>query len=272
MSNLGIKSADGLIGAISGKKASVQAEGIKLLAQLETAEGAKREEILKKLRKLGIDSGGKLQSGLKDKKKDVKTASEEVVSTPGKVAEEEKLSEKGKEDGGNYGSGFAEGIGSMVSSVVEKAKELAKSAYETVKEWLNIHSPSRKTKELGKYFGKGFAIGIDGEERNIQKSSQQLAETALNSLNMSDISSRMRDTMSLNTGRITRSFSLETNANIMNRQENHSMLKLSDEEIGKLAKEIGTVAGKEFSDRVDGMSVEVFEREFGRVVRKVDRQ
>ena len=272
LSNLGIKSADGLIGAISGKKASVQAEGIKLLAQLETAEGAKREEILKKLRKLGIDSGGKLQSGLKDKKKDVKTASEEVVSTPGKVAEEEKLSEKGKEDGGNYGSGFAEGIGSMVSSVVEKAKELAKSAYETVKEWLNIHSPSRKTKELGKYFGKGFAIGIDGEERNIQKSSQQLAETALNSLNMSDISSRMRDTMSLNTGRITRSFSLETNANIMNRQENHSMLKLSDEEIGKLAKEIGTVAGKEFSDRVDGMSVEVFEREFGRVVRKVDRQ
>ena len=272
LSNLGIKSADGLIGAISGKKASVQAEGIKLLAQLETAEGAKREEILKKLRKLGIDSGGKLQSGLKDKKKDVKTASEEVVSTPGKVAEEEKLSEKGKEDGGNYGSGFAEGIGSMVSSVVEKAKELAKSAYETVKEWLNIHSPSRKTKELGKYFGKGFAIGIDGEERNIQKSSQQLAETALNSLNMSDISSRMRDTMSLNTGRIARSFSLETNANIMNRQENHSMLKLSDEEIGKLAKEIGTVAGKEFSDRVDGMSVEVFEREFGRVVRKVDRQ
>ena len=193
LSNLGIKSADGLIGAISGKKASVQAEGIKLLAQLETAEGAKREEILKKLRKLGIDSGGKLQSGLKDKKKDVKTASEEVVSTPGKVAEEEKLSEKGKEDGGNYGSGFAEGIGSMVSSVVEKAKELAKSAYETVKEWLNIHSPSRKTKELGKYFGKGFAIGIDGEERNIQKSSQQLAETALNSLNMSDISSRMRE-------------------------------------------------------------------------------
>lgn len=272
LSNLGIKSADGLIGAISGKKASVQAEGIKLLAQLETAEGAKREEILKKLRNLGIDSGGKLESGLKDKKKDVKTASEEVVSTPGKVAEEEKLSEKGKEDGGNYGSGFAEGIGSMVSSVVEKAKELAKGAYETVKEWLDIHSPSRKTKELGNYFGKGFAIGIDGEERNIQKSSQQLAETALDSLNMSDISSRMRDTMSLNTGRVARSFSLETNANIMNRQETNSMLKLSDEEIGKLAKEIGTVAGKEFSDRVDGMSVEVFEREFGRVVRKVDRQ
>ncbi len=89
---------------------------------------------------------------------------------------------------------------------------------------------------------------------------------------MSDISSRMRNTMALNTGRIARSFSLETNANIMNRQETNSMLKLSDEEIGKLAKEIGTVAGKEFSDRVNGMSVEVFEREFGRVVRKVDRQ
>lgn len=272
LSNLGIKSADGLIGAISGKKASVQAEGIKLLAQLETAEGAKREEILKKLRKLGIDSGGKLQSGLKDKKKDVKTASEEVVSTPGKVAEEQKLKEEGNRYGGYFGTGFSSGILGKAAEIGNAAASVVKGALERVKKAQNSNSPAKETQYLGEDYGDGYALGIEKKKKLVGRTSSELAEAALDSLNMSDISSRMRNTMLLNTGRIARSFSLETNANIMNRQETNSMLKLSDEEIGKLAKEIGTVAGKEFSDRVDGMSVEVFEREFGRVVRKVDRQ
>ena len=272
LSNLGIKSADGLIGAISGKKASVQAEGIKLIAQLETAEGAKREEILKKLRELGIDSGGKLESGLKDKKKDVKTASEEVVSTPGKVAEEQRLKEEGNKYGGYFGSGFSSGILGKAAEIGNAAASVVKGALERVREAQNSNSPAKETQYLGEDYGDGYALGIEKKKKLVGRTSSELAETALDSLNMSDISSRMRNTMALNTGRIARSFSLETNANIMNRQETNSMLKLSDEEIGKLAKEIGTVAGKEFSDRVNGMSVEVFEREFGRVVRKVDRQ
>lgn len=272
LSNLGIKSADGLIGAISGKKASVQAEGIKLIAQLETAEGAKREEILKKLKALGIDSGGKLESGLKDKKKDVKTASEEVVSTPGKVAEEQRLKEEGNKYGGYFGSGFSSGILGKAAEIGNAAASVVKGALERVREAQNSNSPAKETQYLGEDYGDGYALGIERKKKLVGRTSSELAETALDSLNMSDISSRMRNTMALNTGRIARSFSLETNANIMNRQETNSMLKLSDEEIGKLAKEIGTVAGKEFSDRVNGMSVEVFEREFGRVVRKVDRQ
>lgn len=272
LSNLGIKSADGLIGAISGKKASVQAEGIKLIAQLETAEGAKREEILKKLKALGIDSGGKLESGLKDKKKDVKTASEEVVSTPGKVAEEQRLKEEGNKYGGYFGSGFSSGILGKAAEIGNAAASVVKGALERVREAQNSNSPAKETQYLGEDYGDGYALGIERKKKLVGRASSELAETALDSLNMSDISSRMRNTMALNTGRIARSFSLETNANIMNRQETNSMLKLSDEEIGKLAKEIGTVAGKEFSDRVNGMSVEVFEREFGRVVRKVDRQ
>lgn len=272
LSNLGIKSADGLIGAISGKKASVQAEGIKLIAQLETAEGAKREEILKKLKALGIDSGGKLESGLKDKKKDVKTASEEVVSTPGKVAEEQRLKEEGNKYGGYFGSGFSSGILGKAAEIGNAAASVVKGALERVREAQNSNSPAKETQYLGEDYGDGYALGIERKKKLVGRTSSELAETALDSLNMSDISSRMRNTMALNTGRIARSFSLETNTNIMNRQETNSMLKLSDEEIGKLAKEIGTVAGKEFSDRVNGMSVEVFEREFGRVVRKVDRQ
>lgn len=272
LSNLGIKSADGLIGAISGKKASVQAEGIKLIAQLETAEGAKREEILKKLKALGIDSGGKLESGLKDKKKDVKTASEEVVSTPGKVAEEQRLKEEGNKYGGYFGSGFSSGILGKAAEIGNAAASVVKGALERVREAQNSNSPAKETRYLGEDYGDGYALGIEKKKKLVGRTSSELAETALDSLNMSDISSRMRNTMALNTGRIAMSFSLETNANIMNRQETNSMLKLSDEEIGKLAKEIGTVAGKEFSDRVNGMSVEVFEREFGRVVRKVDRQ
>lgn len=272
LSNLGIKSADGLIGAISGKKASVQAEGIKLIAQLETAEGAKREEILKKLRELGISAGSGLETGTSSKKKDVNSAAEEIVSEPERVADKHDLYTKAYGLGQSFGAGMEKGIGSYVGIVGDMGASMVANTLERVRQAQNSHSPAKETEYLGDDFGAGYALGIEKKKKLVGRTSSELAETALDSLNMSDISSRMRNTMALNTGRIARSFSLETNANIMNRQETNSMLKLSDEEIGKLAKEIGTVAGKEFSDRVNGMSVEVFEREFGRVVRKVDRQ
>lgn len=272
LSNLGIKSADGLIGAISGKKASVQAEGIKLIAQLETAEGAKREEILKKLRELGISAGSGLETGTSSKKKDVNSAAEEIVSEPERVADKHDLYTKAYGLGQSFGAGMEKGIGSYVGIVGDMGASMVANTLERVRQAQNSHSPAKETEYLGDDFGAGYALGIEKKKKLVGRTSSELAETALDSLNMSDISSRMRNTMALNTGRIARSFSLETNTNIMNRQETNSMLKLSDEEIGKLAKEIGTVAGKEFSDRVNGMSVEVFEREFGRVVRKVDRQ
>ena len=272
LSNLGIKSADGLIGAISGKKASVQAEGIKLIAQLETAEGAKREEILKKLRELGISAGSGLETGTSSKKKDVNSAAEEIVSEPERVADKHDLYTKAYGLGQSFGAGMEKGIGSYVGIVGDMGASIVANTLERVRQAQNSHSPAKETEYLGDDFGAGYALGIEKKKKLVGRTSSELAETALDSLNMSDISSRMRNTMALNTGRIARSFSLETNTNIMNRQETNSMLKLSDEEIGKLAKEIGTVAGKEFSDRVNGMSVEVFEREFGRVVRKVDRQ
>lgn len=271
LSNLGIKSADGLIGAISGKKASVQAEGIRLLTQLETAEGAKREEILKKLRELGISAGSGLEKGTSSKKKDVNSAAEEIVSEPERVADKHDLYTKAYGLGQSFGAGMEKGIGSYVGIVGDMGASMVANTLERVRQAQNSHSPAKETEYLGDDFGAGYALGIERKKKLVGRTSSELAETALDSLNMSDISSRMRDTMSLNTGRIARSFSLETNA-IMNRQETNSMLKLSDEEIGKLAKEIGTVAGKEFSDKVNGMSVEVFEREFGRVVRRVDRQ
>lgn len=272
LSNLGIKSADGLIGAISGKEASVQAEGIRLLTQLETAEGKKREEILKKLRELGIDSGGKLEGSLRDKKKDVRTASEEIVSIPGEVADKHDLYTKAYGLGQSFGAGMEKGIGSYVGKVGDMGASMVANALERVRRAQNSHSPAKETQYLGEDYGAGYALGIKKKKKLVGRTSSELVNTALDSLNMSDISSRMRETMTLNTGRIAKSFSLESNANVINSQERNSTLKLSDDDIRKLAKEFGVVAGKEISDNVDGMTMEVSEREFGRVVRRVDRQ
>ena len=178
----------------------------------------------------------------------------------------------GEEIGSNFGSGFVSGIGSWISNAASKAAELASSAYNAAKKWLEEHSPSRKTREIGQYFSQGLALGIEDEEKTVIKSSQSIAKSALDSLNMTDISSRMREAMAINTGRIAKSFALETSTNVLNNSEMNNVMHLSDDDIARLAKEFGLIAGNVVADSVEGMTVEVYDREFGRVVREVVKQ
>jgi tape measure domain-containing protein len=88
-----------------------------------------------------------------------------------------------KTTGSNFGAGFASGISSAYSSVVSAAKSLAKSAADTVKGWLDIHSPSRLTRGFGKFFGQGLALGIDDKVKTVAQSAKTLALKATESLN-----------------------------------------------------------------------------------------
>ena len=54
----------------------------------------------------------------------------------------------------------------------------------------------------------------------------------------------MRETMALNTGRIAKSFALESSSTILNRQINETVMRLSDDDIKRLAKEVGASTGK----------------------------
>lgn len=117
--------------------------------------------------------------------------------------------------GSNFGAGFVNGINAWLSNATNAGRNLAYSAYMAAKMALDEHSPSRKTREVGKFFGEGLALGIKGEEKTVRKASKGLADTAVSSLDMSVISSRMRETMAINTGRVTKSFALESNTSIV---------------------------------------------------------
>ena len=175
--------------------------------------------------------------------------------------------------GSDFGSGFVGGIGSWISSAAEKAAELASSAYNAAKRWLDEHSPSRKTREIGKFFSQGLALGIEDEEKTVEREAKNITQTALNSLDMSAVSDKMRESMSLNTGRIAKSFALQSSTNLFYQSKygDADPIHLSDEDISRLAKEFGIIAGKTVSENVGKMTMKVYDREFARVVKEAGR-
>lgn len=179
----------------------------------------------------------------------------------------------GSVDAGNTGMNFVQGFinGFGWADVWSAAWNIGKKALSALSSAIKEGSPSRLTKISGKYFGQGFELGISGEEKNVGKASERLADAALNALDMSDISARMSEAMAFNTNRITRSFALESSSRIINEQHTDNTMHLSDEDIIRLAKEFGKVAGDAVADNVEGMAIKTNGREFGRVVREVER-
>ncbi len=178
----------------------------------------------------------------------------------------------GYDAGSGFGSGFVSGIQNWVGSAVSAAASLAASALEAAKDKLGIHSPSREMRKVGKYYGQGFEEGISAEEKTVVRASKDLANTALHALDMSDISARMSEAMAFNTGRIAKSFALESSSRIINDQSVDNTVHLSEADILRLAKVFGKVAGNAVADNVEGMAIKTNERELGRVIREVDRR
>ncbi len=177
----------------------------------------------------------------------------------------------GSSAGSGFGSGFVSGIRSWIGSAVDAAANLAASALRAAEDFLGINSPSREMKKVGKFFSEGFAIGIEDEEQAVVKSSENIAKAALDAVDLSDISSRMREVMALNTNRISKSITMRSSETMLNRQEISNALSLSDEEIARLANQFGTVAGNTFAGNMDGMKIQAYERELFRIMRRADK-
>lgn len=173
--------------------------------------------------------------------------------------------------GSNFGSGFVNGIGAWIGSAVSKAAELASSALSSLSKTIQEGSPSKLTRKSGRFFAEGFVMEIENGKKAAGKAGADLGQAALDSLDMKAISDRMRETMSLNTGRIAKSFAMESSASVLNHSEVNNTLHLSDDDILKLAKEFGTVAGNTVADSVEGMTMEVYGREFARVVKEAEK-
>lgn len=153
-------------------------------------------------------------------------------------------SKTGYAAGDGFGAGFVSGIAAWMASAVSAGANLAASALQAAKDKLQSRSPAKKTIKLGRDFDQGFIIGVRKDRKKVEKETGGLAEAALKSFDLSDVSSRMRETMALNTGRIAKSFALESSSTILNRQINETVMRLSDDDIKRLAKEVGASTGK----------------------------
>ncbi|WP_420768760.1 phage tail tape measure protein [Parageobacillus thermoglucosidasius] len=78
--------------------------------------------------------------------------------------------------GRNIIQGLARGISSMASAVVEKVRDIANSVTKTIRNVLDIHSPSRVMTEIGKYVVQGLVVGIESESGNLRKAAEKMSD------------------------------------------------------------------------------------------------
>lgn len=80
--------------------------------------------------------------------------------------------------GESFGEGFLGGLGKYGDSISEKAKGLGRAAFEKLKSFLHINSPSKIVRELGYSFGEGFEVGINAYQGIVGKAGVNLAKAA----------------------------------------------------------------------------------------------
>ena len=75
--------------------------------------------------------------------------------------------------------GIASGVKSMARFLIDSAVSVVSGAFDTVKGWLGIHSPSRKAKkEIGYNWIKGEAEGLEEKAPELQKSATSTTKKA----------------------------------------------------------------------------------------------
>lgn len=212
----------------------------------------------------GAKQGENYSLGIGSKSKQSNEKGELLASEADKGAR----SYSGYDPGYNFGSGFVSGIGEWFSAAADAATSLASKAFNAAKKWLDEHSPSRKTRKMGKFFSEGFALGISDEEKMAVRTSKEVSQAALEAVDLSDISNRMREAMAINTSRIAKSFAIDTSHSVLNNQEINTNLQLSDADMKRLSKQFGIVAGDVFAENMEGMTIRAYDRELFRIIRK----
>ena len=81
--------------------------------------------------------------------------------------------------GTDAAKGFEDGILSEADSVDAAAGEIAQGALDTVKQTLEIHSPSKKMEGLGKYYDEGLGSGIKAGKNAVINEAKQLVTKLL---------------------------------------------------------------------------------------------
>lgn len=104
--------------------------------------------------------------------------------------------------GGNLVSGMAAGISANSYRAEAQAKAMANKAYNSAKNALSIHSPSRKGMYLGEMFDTGIAGGVGENADIVADAAGEVSQKLVDSLDIRNAVSNMRASVSLETQRI----------------------------------------------------------------------
>lgn len=174
-----------LIGGIFGKNGEMENAG------QTSAENAKTGAGKVSLFSKGVSLIGSFISGLFSDKNDPETAGKKVAGKAKTGSGKVSLFSTGN----NLVSGFINGIlsGEAFKRIGSAAMSVAKNAYNSIKSWLGIQSPSKETKKLGKYFSDGFAIGISENAKKATNAAEALANNTQKKLNTVNLSNTLEN-------------------------------------------------------------------------------
>ena len=87
--------------------------------------------------------------------------------------------------------GLINGIGSMAGALWDAAVNVAKSAFDGIKSFFGIHSPSRKMRdEVGKFIPSGIAVGIEANTKPLTDAMHSLSDDTVNAFTVPAVGSR----------------------------------------------------------------------------------
>ena len=174
-----------IIGGIFGKNDEMENAG-------QTSAGKAKSGAGKvSLFSTGVSRVASFISGLFSDKNDLETAGKKVAGKAKTGSGKVSLFSIGN----NLVSGFINGIlsGEAFKRIGSAAMSVAQNAYDTIKSWLGIQSPSKETKKLGKYFSDGFAIGISENAKKATNAAESLANNAQKKLNTVNLSNTLEN-------------------------------------------------------------------------------
>lgn len=174
-----------LIGGIFGKNGEMENAGQTSAENVKT--GAGKVSLFSK----GVSLVSSFISGLFSDKNDPETAGKKVAGKAKTGSGKVSLFSIGN----NLVSGFINGIlsGEAFKRIGSAAMTVAQNAYNSIKSWLGIQSPSKETKKLGKYFSDGFAIGISENAKKATNAAEALANNTQKKLNTVNLSNTLEN-------------------------------------------------------------------------------
>ena len=193
----------------------------------------------------GTETGAGYASGIGSQEDITRDSARKIAD----AADEEIRSVDGYSAGLDYGSGFALGIEDSVGGIRGAAWGAGAAALKATRESIESHSPAKKTIDIGHDYGDGYVIGINDREKDVRKASERLGNASLHALDMAAISSRMRESMALNTNRVARSMALESRSTILSKQQTEMLMRMSDSDVERLALRMGKVTADEMSKK-----------------------